>query len=176
VSAPDSPLGRFRDRLERTAAADARYVDIWPDGALVARVCRPQDTQDTGSARVALRTVGSITAPGDQAIEVPADDLADLIAAATGGLYERVDGDLVQIADVSGLGLKFDANYGAAVGHTELKTGRMAVLSVFTDGEPPMLDTMALMVCAAQFAGHLAERGSRQAAEVALGEVSAQGS
>lgn len=178
VAAPDSPLGRLRGRLAATTAAKPVYVDIWPDGQLVARVGRPTDTQDTKAARAAMRTVGSLS--GDSAIaevmDVTADDLADLIAASTASLHERVGGDLTPINDASGLPLKFDANYGVAVGLPELGTGRMAVLSVFTDGEPPMLDTMALMLCAAQFAGVLATPGKRQDVEKAMGEASAQGS
>jgi hypothetical protein len=176
--APDSPLGRLRSRLASTTAAKPVYVDIWPDGQLVARVGRPVDTQDTTAARSAMRTVGSLTADAAiaDALNVTADDLADLIAASTVSLHERVDGNLAAINDASGLPLKFDANYGVAVGTPELGTARMAVLSVFTDGEPPMLDTMALYTCALQFAGVLATPGKRQDVEKAMGEASAQGS
>lgn len=171
-TAPDSPLARLRAAYQdRQKAAPAQYVDIWPGGELVARVGR---SADLAGARGVMRTALSLATGGAaEGLTATVEDLADVIATATTGLYTRgEDGKLIDMGQ-DGLPLTFGPQFGTAIGVPEITTSAGAVLVAFTDGEPPELDTVALLGCAMAFAGHLSSGLERPNAETAVGEASA---
>jgi len=170
MSAADSPLARLKANYEARQEADPdRFIDIWEDGHLVAKIAR---ASDIASARGAMRTGAMLTALNGAELAVTVDDLADLVAAATVSLHDRqADGTLEPLLDAAGGPLRFDAAFGGVIGVPEVTTARGAVLVALTDGAPPALDATRLLFIATRVATVLA--AGRQDAEAAVGEASA---
>lgn len=168
--APDSPLARLRaDYEERLQADPDRYVDIWEDGSLVARVAR---SEDIAGARSLMRTLGYILDTNAQ-VELAAEDLADVVADTTLSLHHlAADGTRHPLLDHDGQPLRFGAAFGRAIGVPEVTTARGAVLVAFQEGEPPSLNALRLMTVATQIAMALTTT-SQAAAEASVGEASA---
>lgn len=175
-TAPDSPLARLRASYQaRQKVAPARYVDIWDDGSLVARLAR---ASDIASARAVMRTVAVLIDGSEDTLTVTEDDLADVVAMATAELcYRDEGGKNAPLGD--GAPLRFDGAYGAAIGVPEVATPRGAVFAAFsspvTEGGPAELDTLALMATASAIAFTLAGMSEEATAmaERAVGEPSA---
>lgn len=172
-----SPLARLRATYEARQEADpARYVDIWSDGDLVARVARPPD--DIKTARGIMRTMAALVEPQDSdRLVITPEDLADILVAATVSLHAR-NGDPTAEPDPipgpGGLPLRFDQSFGEVIGVPEIGTPRAAVFAAFTkpahEGGPPVLDTLELLrvttnVCNVLLTG-------RQAAQETVGKAS----
>lgn len=171
-AAPDSPLARLRaNYAARQQAQEAAYVDVWPDGDLVAMVKRPDDVS---GARGVLRTMAALTVDSSQ-LDVSAEDLADVVAEATASLHTRTGDTYEPLLSDDELPLKFDGRLAAVLDWPASTTPRDAVFLAFTDGEPPTLDTVRLMVCATNIAVTLATAGAnrRANAEAVVGEASA---
>lgn len=143
-----SPIDRFRaahDARQRSRTLD---VDLWDDGQLVARV----GVVDAIGARDAMRTLMRLA--GDQAGNLTEDDLAGVIAAATRGLYARGDdGELEQMVTAAGAPLLFDPGFGAGIGKPEITTAIGAVVHVFTEGDPPVVNGARMLTVAMRIAG-----------------------
>ena len=170
-AAPGSPVDDLRADFEaRQKAAEPQHVDLWDDGRLVAQVCR---SADIAGARGALRAM-AVLASGATGVDLTVDDLADVVASATVGLYRREpDGTLTPRGAPTPL--RFGQEFAAALGYPEITEPRDAVLLAFTEGDPPDVNALRLMMAATQVAGALVtERAeSKAAAEAALGEASA---
>lgn len=168
-AASDSPLARLRASYEeRQRAPEARYVEVWDDGALSARIRR---TSDVSQARGIMRTAAALVADEDR-LALTADDLADVIEKATDSLHTVNDGEYEPVLDEDGNPLSFDARFGAVIGVPKITTPRGAVFAAFSspavEGGPAELDTLRLMACATQIAFLLAGGGSRADAEESL--------
>lgn len=170
--AADSPLARLKANYAARQEADkARYIDLWDDGSLVARV---GTSSEVSAARGVMRIMTSMAAGPEQAaqLDVTTDDLADVIAAVTVSLHERdEDGTLTDLADEAGNPLRFDSRFGALIGYPQATLPRDAVLLAFTRGDPPAVDAVALMVAVTYAAGVVTGRTAQM--EAALGEASA---
>lgn len=174
-AAPSSPLARLRASYEARQQADpARYVDIWSDGTLVAKIAR---TEDIAAASSLLRAVGSLLGvQGFEQLDLSAEDLADIIASSTQSLHERDEhGEPVrEPISIDGVALRFDAGYGKAIGLPDVTTSRGAVFAAFTspatEGGPPVLDTLRLTLVAMAIGGIL--MAGRDTAAQTVGKAS----
>lgn len=174
TAAPSSPLARLRASYEeRQKAGPARYVDLWGDGGLVAQVARTEDIQ---AATSLTRTMGAIVNPAvAESLEITADTLADILAAATVGLFERQpDGSLEPLPGANGQPLTFGPEFGAAIGVPEITTPRAAVIAAFTEqateDAPPTLDTLRLITAVTATANTLT--ATRTSAQAVVGKAS----
>jgi hypothetical protein len=176
MTAPDSPLAGLRATFAaRQEAAPDRYVDIWDGGHLIAKLDR---TTDPAWARAAMRTMAMLVDDAE-AMRVTEEDLADVIAMATAGLYVR-EGDGAPVAlGQPGAPLRFDSAFGQAVGLPEITTPRDAVYAAFSsptvEGGPAELDVLKLMLVATTVAFTIADMAEQASAtaEAVVGEASA---
>lgn len=148
-AAAGSPLERMRRRYaERRSDV---HLDLPIPGAtwggeLVARV----RIVDERTARAAI-----VASAGDGLAET-----ADIVAAAVEQLMTRApDGSLEPLLDEDGAVLRFDERLGAALGSPEYADGRSAVLLVFSEGDPAVVNVLAL--------GGFVDRLSRWASDTA---------
>lgn len=154
---PLSSLERLRTAYEARQQARTSDVQIWPDGALVARI----GMVDANGARDAMRTLMRLMS--DTAGELSVDDLAGVLAAATRGLYVRgEDGELEPLRDEAGTHLSFDAGLARALGHPNVTTPIGAVMATVMEGEPPTVNSLRLLTLATQVAGWLLEDDSAE--------------
>lgn len=174
AAAPTSPLARLRASYAARQDADPeRYVNVWEDGDLVAKIAR---TEDLTSARAVMRAMSALLSPlAAERMDATPDELADIIATATTSLHQRGDtGELEPIVTEAGMPLRFDGYYGQAIGVPDITTPRGAVFSAFTrpavEGGPPVLDTLQLLKVATEVCTALAS--SQAAAREAVGKVS----
>jgi len=156
LDAVDSPMARVRAKYAARQKTRTFDLDLW-DGELVARV----GLVDVAGARGALRTLASLGS--DAVAELDPDAMADALAEAVVGLYERQeDGSLVQLFDEHGLAVRFDQRFGQWLGVPECNTARGAVLTVFTEGELPRVNAFALLAAVSQVAAWLADPTATQ--------------
>ncbi len=156
--ASGSPLARLRAGFEARQEADPdRWVDIWPGGELVAKIGRGGGIAGAvGTARTTMALARVNDADEAQQLGLSVEDLADVIAAATISLHTRDEaGEHEPIVSEHGLPLRFDEQFGAAIGVPEVVTPRGAVMVAFTGGEPPEVDALMLLMTALKVAGML---------------------
>ncbi len=145
-----SPLERLRTAYQSRQRTRTTDIPVWTDGSLVARI----GMVDTNGARDAMRTLMRLM--NDDAGELEADDLAGVIAAATRALYVTgEDGTLEPLLGEDGRQLSFDAGFATALGAEHVARPVDAVLLAFSEGEPPVLNTLRLLTVATQVAGWL---------------------
>lgn len=153
-TAAGSPLERARRRYEENQKADYLYLDVprW-GGDLVMQIGLPSDE----SANSAVRTLVGLASGGGEMAASP-EEMADALASAVVGLHSRIgpstkdkpEGELEPITDPqTGAPLRFDASFGQTLGVPECSTPRAACMLAFTSGEPPALNTVALLMTAA---------------------------
>lgn len=169
-----SPLERLRASYQARQEADpVRYVDVWEDGELIARIAR---TEDMTAARGVMRTMAALVEPElSDRITITPEDLADILIACTVGLYTRNGDAQPEPIQVDGIPLRFDAAFGAAIGAPDVGTPRGAVFAAFTspatsDG-PPQLDVLRLYAVVARVCTVLST--GRDAAQATVGKDSA---
>jgi len=152
-----SPLERLRTSYEARQKARTTDVDLTEDGSLVARV----GMVDASGARDAMRTLMRLVS--DDAGDLSDRDLAGVVASATRGLYSRdpVSKALEPLVGDDGAPLSF-VTLAAALGVPEITTGEAAVRLVFTEGDPPAVNSLRLLTAATTIAGWLV--GDRDAA------------
>jgi hypothetical protein len=172
--APDSPLARLRASYQARQQADPdRFVDVWEDGDLVAKIAR---TEDEAAARGVMRMMGAIVNPtiGEE-LDISAEELADILAAVTVSLHYRNGDGLEPMLTDAGAPLRFGADFGEVIGVPEIQTPRGAVLTAFTspvvEGGPPQLDTLRLMAVVTRVCGALVS--GRTTAAAVVGKASA---
>ncbi|ADB50167.1 hypothetical protein [Conexibacter woesei] len=123
--AVDSALAGLRRAYTRRRRAAELFLPVpgWDDPALVARVTVPDD-------QFVRRLTGEVGTP---------DWMASFVAETVAGLYEAtgVDGDgerlLEPLPGVSGP-LRFNAEFGAAIGAPDVNSPTAAVIAAFTTG------------------------------------------
>jgi len=160
----DSPLARIREQYEARQTERHEDIDIWPDGALIARVgiIGPDDTE---GARGGMRSLRAFFDEDENAPPPSPADMADVIAAATRGLYYREgDGEPVALPSEDGLPVRLDAAFGQVIGVPDIATPRQAVFTAFTEGEPPQVNVMGLSRAAIEITGWLATDADAESA------------
>jgi len=179
-AAPGSALDRLRTAYAARQEADpARYVEVWDDGALYARIARSENLEVASGV---MRSMTAIMRPDvAEQVSVTVEDLADIVAAATVSLHE-LNGDGTPSPEPlktdDGTLLRFDQAFAEVIGVPEVQTPRAAVFAAFTspvteDG-PPQLDTLKLMTVATQVCTILV--AGREAAQITVGKASTQAS
>lgn len=144
-----SPLERMRVSHEaRKSARRPVYVDLMPDGALVAEIGPP----DTAGARDTMRTF--LRLMRDDVGDLTEHDLASVIVSATRRLHARGDdGALEPMVDENGDPMTL-ASIGAALGLDEVRTPIDCVRLVFTEGDPPAVNASRLLRVAMEIASY----------------------
>lgn len=158
AAAAGSPLTRLRESYGRRRRAAELFLPVpgWEDQSLVARITVPHDE--------AIKAIGS---------EIGTIEwTADFVAVAVAGLYaaDGVDDDgepvLEPLPGVTGP-LRFDGEFGEAIGAPEVRSPRAAVLAAFTTGgddAPPIMNVLELADFAAKVDRWLTDT-SREIAE-----------
>lgn len=150
-----SALDRLREKYEERQVERALEVELW-SGALLARV----SLVEGAGAKGAFKTLASLADDGgslDLGLLDP-NDMADLISEAVVGLYYvSEDGSKEQVLNDSGTPVVFDSGFGALIGAPEATTPRAAVFAAFTEGDPPKVNTFAMLTVASQIAAWLVD-------------------
>lgn len=145
-----SPLERLKATYAARQNANTCEVDIFADGSLVAEV----GSVDEAGAKGALLTV--VRLQGDDAGDLTNDDLAQVIASATRGLYARRDDGTLEPLTDDGAQVSF-GSLGGVLGYPQVTDPKDGVLIAFTEGDPPTINSFRLLLVAMTVAGFLAE-------------------
>lgn len=145
-----SPLERLKTTYAAQQEARTTDVDLFHDGSLVAKVGSVDEAGARGAMLTIVRLQGGAVGVGD----FTNDDLAQVIASATRGLYSRTENGTLEPLTDAGAPVTF-ATLGAVLGFPQVVDPKDGVLIAFTEGDPPAINSFRLLMAAMTVAGFL---------------------
>ena len=146
-----SAIERIRAKYEERQRERHLDVEIW-GGDLIVRV----GMVEFAGAKGAARAISSLQSEdGVATADLDPSDMADVIAEATIGLYVPGEDGPEQLVAENGVPILFDAAFGEAIGVPEVTDARSAVYAAFTEGVPPKVNALSMLMVMTKIASWL---------------------